>query len=177
MIPTLAQWMDEIRDKHFALKPIPGYEGLYSITEDGKLYSHRARRMIGGFLNKDGYPCVVLTRMYGRWYVGIHHLVALAWLECPGEGFEVNHKNGVRTDNRVDNLEWVTHKQNCTPDRALFLSSKHAPEKIEVARLLRTNGLSGVKIAALTGISQAHVYRILSGQRRTYAHFNQVGEG
>ena len=118
----------------------------------------------------DGYLYAVLARMYERWCIGIHHLVALAWLGDPGEGLEVNHKNGVRTDNRVENLEWVTHKQNCTPNRALFLPTKHAPQKIELVRLLRTDGLSGVKIAALTRISQAHVYRILSGQRRTYAH-------
>lgn len=161
------------------MKPIPNYEGLYSITDDGKLYSHRARRMIGGFLNKDGYACAVLSRNYERWYTGIHNLVALTWLDDLGEGFEVNHKNGNRLDNRAANLEWVTHRQNCSRERALFLMSslprgeknggcRYAREQIEMVRRLRADGLSGLKIAAETGISDSQVYRILGGKH--WAH-------
>lgn len=157
------------------MKPVPGYEDRYLISRDGVLYSLKYLRQIGGYKNKDGYLCAVLTRNYKRWFVGIHRLVALAWIGDPGTGFEPNHKNGIRDDNRDSNLEWLTHKENCHPTKALFSiagrargekngAAKYSLTEIETVRALRKTGLTHMKIATETGISISHVGRVLRSE-------------
>jgi hypothetical protein len=159
------------------VRPVPGYEGLYAVTDDGRVYSERSGRFIGGYRNRDGYVCAVLCRPGGRWFTGVHHLVALAWLGDPGVGFEVNHRNGRRDDNRAANLEWVTHRANCQADRALNLvasrcrgstngAAKFTDHQIVEVHRLRRAGFSQMRIKEATGISQPHVSRILRGENR-----------
>lgn len=168
------------------MKPIPGYEELYSITSDGRLFAIRRSGSrggeIGGYRNADGYLLAVLTLNYHRWTVGIHRLVALAWIgPPPSPSHEPNHKNGVRDDNRSDNLEWVTHAENCRPDRALALivsrargeangSVKLSEEQVREVFRLRAVGLSQQRISDALGgvVQQPHISRILRGQ--SWAH-------
>jgi hypothetical protein len=161
------------------MRPIPGYDGLYSVTEDGRVYSHRAGRFIGGYPAKGGYINAVLTLKYKRWCIGVHHLVALAYLGDHRDGFEVNHKNGDPSDNRLANLEWVTHRENCSIAKALHLmrtrqrgerngAAKFSQAQVEEVRRLRAVGMTQQSIANSTGISQPHVSRILRGEN--WAH-------
>lgn len=160
------------------MKAVPGYEGLYCVTEDGRVWSERSKKFVGGYRARDGYVFAVLMRKYHRWYVGVHRLVALAFIGNPGAGLEINHKNGVRDDNRIENLEWVTHIQNCKPDRALNLiasrprgekngSAKYTDDQINEVRVLKAAGYSQTEISAQTGISQQHVSNVLSGKKRS----------
>jgi hypothetical protein len=75
---------------------------------------HGAKRMVRGKVLKP----VVLTTGYlqihgsDRKQRAVHRMVASAFLEVTPERNVVNHKNGIRTDNRVENLEWVTNSEN-----------------------------------------------------------------
>jgi hypothetical protein len=106
------------------LKPIPGYEGLYSVTADGRVWSH-PKRLTQGFrgrvhsgmwlkasIYKNGYSGFVLCKGSVRTRLSGHRLVALAWIPNPLGLPQVNHLDGVRDHNTVDNLEWCTHSQN-----------------------------------------------------------------
>jgi hypothetical protein len=89
------------------LAPIAAHPG-YLVTPDGTIF--RARDMLRRrpFVKANGYLSCSMPR--GKLYV--HRAVATAFVPNPDGKSEVNHLNGVKTDNRKENLEWVTHSEN-----------------------------------------------------------------
>lgn len=100
-------------------KDVDGYEGIYEISNLGRLRSYYAKngrlvntsKLIKGKLDKDGYREVALSKNGKVKYTRIHRLVAEAFID--GDiSLEINHKDGDKLNNTVDNLEWVTTKEN-----------------------------------------------------------------
>lgn len=103
-------------------KVIPGFDGLYEASNLGRIRS-KARirrsgvplrgRVLKPTVSRGGYLQVALTNMDGiRKDMKVHRLVAMAFLSNPENKEQVNHKNGVRNDNRLENLEWCTCSEN-----------------------------------------------------------------
>ena len=95
-------------------KDIDDYEGLYQVSNLGRIkriypYEH----LISNSKNSKGYYTVGLTKNNIRKNKMVHRLVAKAFILNPDNKKEVDHININRTDNRVENLKWVTHKENC----------------------------------------------------------------
>lgn len=96
-------------------KPIPGYEGLYEVSDYGRVKSLRSNRIMTAAPNRkeNGYYRVTLSKNGISTKQYVHRLVVKAFLEDPiDDTYEVNHKNKITSDNRLCNLEWVTHKDN-----------------------------------------------------------------
>lgn len=96
------------------MKDILGYEGQYSVTKDGKVYSHKRKRFLKPS-NLKGYQRVKLrdsNNNQKRSEQLVHRLVAKTYIPNPNNKLEINHKNSIRDDNRVDNLEWATRSEN-----------------------------------------------------------------
>jgi len=97
-------------------KPIEGWEGLYEVSNFGRVKSFSNFGKKGGFLtprkDKNGYLCVRLWRN-GVWYQKkVHRLVAIAFLQKETHKNVVDHINTEKDDNRVENLRWCTIKEN-----------------------------------------------------------------
>ncbi len=88
---------------------IDNYE--YSIYKDGKIKNNKTGRVLKPYLTNNGYQQVTLCNETGKKKFYIHRLVAQAFIPNFGN-LEVNHKDGIKTNNSVDNLEWVTRSEN-----------------------------------------------------------------
>lgn len=95
-------------------KPVKDFEGLYEVSNLGKVKTLREDRLLKPIYNKqNGYRYVRLCNKCEKFYY-IHQLVAEMFCEKPTTNLRltVNHKNGRKLDNRANNLEWVTFSQN-----------------------------------------------------------------
>lgn len=92
---------------------VPGWEGDYSVTRGGDIISYKSWHPVKMLLatHEAGYLRVNLRRRALAKTFYVHRLVAAAFLGDPSD-LEVDHLNGVRNDNRVENLEIVTHAEN-----------------------------------------------------------------
>lgn len=98
-------------------KDIPGYEGLYQVSNLGRVkslnYNHTGKpKILKQTKNKNGYYGLGLWKNGEGVYKRVNRLVAETFIPNPLNLPQVNHKNLDRTDNRVDNLEWITCKDN-----------------------------------------------------------------
>lgn len=91
---------------------IPGYEGFYAATKDGKIYSHRAGKFLTLTLKPHGYMQVELNVLGTTTYHRVHRLIALTFIDNPDKKPFVNHLDGNKQNNDVSNLEWVTGAEN-----------------------------------------------------------------
>lgn len=118
-------------------KPINGFEGYYEASNLGKIRSlsrivkHKNRghkqfkrgKQIKFFLNHKGYPQVDLRNQHKRLSTSVHRIIAKTFIENHGNKPQVNHKNGIKTDNRSVNLEWCTPGENVRHAYRMGLSS------------------------------------------------------
>lgn len=150
------------------IRPIPGHEGRYSVTSSGRVWSHdkwmrhptktmskRPGQWLTPGINNGGYLFVILMDDGRRITARVHRLVAAAFLPNPAQLPEVNHINGDRLNNAVQNLEWCTPSQN----------QKHAHRNgCSPAQLARNHrGARSKKLAAITRRLQARADWISEG--------------
>ena len=97
-------------------KQIEGFESLYKVSNTGKVYSFISERQLKGEIHWKGHHKVVLYRpgngLRGKKYF-VHRLVAIAFIPQLDKSRDVvNHKDGNKLNNCVENLEWVTMTEN-----------------------------------------------------------------
>jgi len=90
-------------------KPIPGFE-KYLISKDGEVRSTITWKTLKTYMGNHGYLFLRMTPY--KKSILIHRAILLAFSDNPENKPYCNHKNGIKTDNRIDNLEWCTGKEN-----------------------------------------------------------------
>lgn len=91
-------------------KDLQGHENQYQISNTGRLRTKP--KIINGWVNNSGYRCYTLSRSNKKTSFLAHRLVASTFIREPKLGEQVNHLDGDKSNNSVDNLEWTTHREN-----------------------------------------------------------------
>jgi len=92
-------------------RDVVGYEGLYKVSDDGRVWSHKRNKVMRGSCRR-GYRRICLTNKRRKKSYFIHKLLLIAFVGPNPEGMQTCHNNGIRDDNRLDNLRWDTPKNN-----------------------------------------------------------------
>lgn len=101
-------------------KPVVGFEGIYSVSSIGRIRGeifsannkYKPGRILKPYPTKKGYLHVPLSKDRTVKYFYISTLVATAFLGPKPDGLEINHKDGIKTNDYPNNLEYVTHSEN-----------------------------------------------------------------
>ena len=168
---------DQISNTDERWLPVLGYESRYWVSDLGNV------RSIRGVMRLDlsrAYPRVELTRGHGdARKVCVHRIVAEAFIGLIGEAMEVNHKNGIKLDCHIANLEIVTasynqwHATHILGKRRHIRGSAHGASKLAESDIpkIRAMGASGMKssqIGKLFGVRGETIGKICRGER--WAH-------
>lgn len=166
-------------------KDISGYEGLYQVSNKGRVKSTGGRH--GGFscdiiLKSHFQKGYHKLRLYkdNTWHnFLVHRLIAIAFIPNPYNKPYINHINGNRSDNRIENLEWCTQKENIVHAHLLNLcpirngesigtSKLKEFEAIEVYKLYHSKKYTNAQIAKMFNIDPTNVSTI--GLRKSWKH-------
>jgi hypothetical protein len=99
-------------------------KSLTYVTEGGSTYKRKSK-LLKNVLQLSGYVTVYLTTNNKGTYVVLHRILALTFIPNEDESKNIiNHKNGIKHDNSLDNLEWCNNKENCEHAYKMGLAKK-----------------------------------------------------
>jgi len=139
------------------MKYIPDTSKQYSITNDGKVYSNIKKRFLSIGINNRGYHCVILHCAKHKSRL-VHRLVAEAYLGK--SNLTVNHKDGDKSNNCLDNLEYMTYKDN--ERHAYDIGLKVRKVCRDTLKSLYKKDLTYKEISDKLGCSRSQVKRLIS---------------
>lgn len=161
-------------------KPIQGFDG-YFISSLGNLKSflrHTRGRVLSPFINEIGYKMFCLTldgKLYAR---TIHRLVLETFTGLKPKGLQTGHLNGIRTDNRLENLKWVTPLENSSHKKLhgtfqygeTASQSKLTEKQVIKIKRMRRDGFKLLQIKEAIGatVNASQISRICLGKRWTH---------
>lgn len=146
-------------------RDVPGYEGLYQVSDDGRVKSlRRGKEMSQAVFPRTGYMYVGLNRGGNQKTAVVHRLVAEAFIPKPEGKDYVNHIDGCKTNNTVSNLEWVTPKENIAH---AIRTGLHNPSMSRTTPIMALNKETGeltrynsiAEAAAQLGVNKSEISR------------------
>ena len=157
-------------------KDIPQYQGRYQISNQGRVWSVISQRYMKLYQTPKGYLTVCLTAKNGKHkQEKVHRLVAMAFIPNPDNKPTVNHLNEIKTDNRVENIEWATMaEQNAYGTRMNKIRKKISQYSLE-DKLIATYA-STVEASSITGIPTSNIINCANGKLKSAGGYRWVYE-
>lgn len=159
-------------------KPIKGYEGLYEISNFGRVYSLITNKILK-FVNCNGYYGVNLVKNGLMKKTTIHRLVAQAFITNPNNYSCVNHKDENKLNNHVDNLEWCSYKYNSNYGTSIQRQSEKIKGRLngkqsKPIRCVETNIIypSSAEAGRQLNIYKCCITKCCRGQNKTYKGYH-----
>lgn len=141
----------------------------YGINSNGIVVNLKSNRKMATYSDKDGYQYVLLISdtTGKRKKYSLHRLVAKAFIPNPYNKPQVNHINGIKSDNTLNNLEWVTNSENQYHSRYNLGNHTGFADRAVVCVDTMTCFESTRAAWRNTGISYCHISECASGKRKT----------
>ena len=117
-------------------KNVQGYNDLYEVSNLGNIRMRETKYQKSFGIDRDGYACVTLRERGRDKRRFVHRIVAITFLDNPESKPEVNHIDGNKQNNALENLEWVTNAEN--EEHALLNGLNH-PRKAVIGTHRKTN--------------------------------------
>lgn len=172
-------------------KDISEYEGLYEVSNKGRIrrihspcnkHKEKLYVILKPIISKEGYYRISLSRNNTRKNYSVHRLVAMAFIENPGDKPFINHIDGVKTNNSIENLEWCTPAENnrhaytnglnkyhpehlplmCGEDNPKHILTKK--DVVEIRALLKSGKYTQHEIGQMYGVSNYAICDIKRGK-------------
>lgn len=154
---------------------IDGIYTNYEVSNTGFVRNMETKRILSQYVDKDGYLHSTIILDGHQYHSGVHRLVAIAFIPNPENKPQVNHKNGVKYINVLDNLEWATSSENVKHafDTGLKFSklgednslSVYTEKQIRKVCKLLEQGMSNKEISKQTGVERKYITDIKKGRR------------
>lgn len=151
-------------------KPVPGYEGLYEVSNQGQVKGPKG--FIKPKIQYNGYARTELWKKGLRYRPSIHRLVAEVFIPNPENKPQVNHLDGNKLNNNVSNLEWCTVQENLLHSVILHQrfgekasNSKLKEEEVVAILVMLDKGVPGKWLADLFGITNAQISNLKKGKQ------------
>lgn len=151
-----------IEEKHITV-----FGADVSVFSDGSVHIHRGNRNKRhfGHTTEKGYKAVIMRDQGKGRTVFVHRLVGMAFIPNPDNKPQINHKNGDKTDNRPENLEWCTNTEN-RRHRSDVLG--HYGKRTAVKCVEKDKVYKSISEAAKdVGGNRANIYECIKGKRKT----------
>lgn len=137
-------------------KDVPGYEGLYEISNTGSVKSCYKNKFLKQRISTNGYWIVDLTKNHKKSVKRVHRLVSLAFIPTVARKPFVNHIDGNRLNNNASNLEWCTQSENVSHAYRIGLNKRKI--NIDESAVLELHKVhSSAEIARIYGVSNTAI--------------------
>ena len=156
---------------------LQGFYDCYAVSDLGNIKNIRTGKILSPSIRPDGYKSILLSRDGIKMSIRVHQLVAQYFLEKSENKTDINHKNGIKHDNRAENLEWCTKSENMRHAidtnliKAKYTNNNILVYDYNTSELIFTFE-SVRQCAKFLGLNPSPIYRVLKGKNNHHHNYS-----
>ena len=142
----------------------------YTISDKGEIVNTNTNKKLKGYIRKDGYVIISLSKGGKKYKCYLHRLVAETFIPNPNNLPQVNHKDEDKSNNDVTNLEWITPKDNCnygTRNKRQGLGHSKPIEQYDLEGNFIKEWDSAAQVERDLGFNHQNISKCCLGQQKT----------